>query len=209
MIHDTSYISLHELPNCGAIWVNTIHSVWHRVCYILDRCRATETRVNFDSDWENQHTWWRHQMDIFFVLLALCGGNSPVTGEFPAQRPVTQSFDVFFYLILNKRLKINNIYRKITKTTCRQGSVWWWIGKYILENVAWTSIAIVHILCIAIPRHVSQVSIAPNWKKSCKHFLPCTLKMKGQEPKSTLFHYEKLHQDENKITIHGRNQIHT
>ena len=31
-------------------------------------------------------------------------GNSPVPGEFPAQRPVTMSFDVFFDLRLNKRL---------------------------------------------------------------------------------------------------------
>ena len=31
-------------------------------------------------------------------------GNSPVPGEFPAQRPVTRSFDVFFDLRLNKRL---------------------------------------------------------------------------------------------------------
>ena len=31
-------------------------------------------------------------------------GNSPVTCEFPAQRPVTRSFDVFFDLRLNKRL---------------------------------------------------------------------------------------------------------
>ena len=31
-------------------------------------------------------------------------GNSPVTGEFPAQRPVTWSFDVFVDLCLNKRL---------------------------------------------------------------------------------------------------------
>ena len=30
--------------------------------------------------------------------------NSPVTSEFPAQRPVTRSFDVFFDLPLNKRL---------------------------------------------------------------------------------------------------------
>ena len=29
---------------------------------------------------------------------------SSVTGEFPSQRPVTQSFDVFFDLHLNKRL---------------------------------------------------------------------------------------------------------
>ena len=29
-----------------------------------------------------------------FALLAICAGNSPVHGEFPAQRPVTRSFDV-------------------------------------------------------------------------------------------------------------------
>ena len=49
-------------------------------------------------------TWWRHQMKPFSELLALCPGNSPVTGEFPAQRPVTRSFDVFFDLHLNKQL---------------------------------------------------------------------------------------------------------
>ena len=38
------------------------------------------------------------------ALLAICAGNSPVTGEFPAQRPVTRNFDVFFDLRLNKRL---------------------------------------------------------------------------------------------------------
>ena len=49
-------------------------------------------------------TWWRHQMETFYVLLALCAGNSPVTGEFPAQKPVTRNFDVFFDLRLNKWL---------------------------------------------------------------------------------------------------------
>ena len=43
-------------------------------------------------------------METFSALLALCAGNSPVTGEFPAQRPGTQSLDVFFDLHLNKRL---------------------------------------------------------------------------------------------------------
>ena len=41
--------------------------------------------------------------NISRVTCHLCG-NSPVPGEFPAQRPVTQSFDVFFYLRPNKRL---------------------------------------------------------------------------------------------------------
>ena len=46
----------------------------------------------------------RHQMETFSALLALCAGNSPVTGEFPWQRPVTRSYDVFFDLRLNKQL---------------------------------------------------------------------------------------------------------
>ena len=48
--------------------------------------------------------WWRHRVVTFSVLLALCAGNSPVNGEFPLQRPVTRSFDIFFDLRLNKRL---------------------------------------------------------------------------------------------------------
>ena len=46
-------------------------------------------------------------METLSVLLALCAGNSPVTGEFPTQRPVTRIFDVFFDLHLNKRLSKN------------------------------------------------------------------------------------------------------
>ena len=48
-------------------------------------------------------SWWRHQMEPFSALLALCAGNSPVTGEFPSQRPVTWNFDIFFDLRMNKR----------------------------------------------------------------------------------------------------------
>ena len=43
-------------------------------------------------------------METFSALLALCAGNSPVTGEFPSERPVTRSFAVFFDLYLNTRL---------------------------------------------------------------------------------------------------------
>ena len=39
-------------------------------------------------------SWWRHQVETFSALLALCAGNSPVTCEFPSQRPVTRSFYV-------------------------------------------------------------------------------------------------------------------
>ena len=57
-----------------------------------------------DLTWMKGHrniaaTWWRYQRETFSALLAICAGNSPVTGEFPAQRPVTRSFDVFFDLL--------------------------------------------------------------------------------------------------------------
>ena len=43
-------------------------------------------------------------METFSALLAFRAGNSPVPGEFHAQRPVTRGFEVIFDLRLNKRL---------------------------------------------------------------------------------------------------------
>ena len=66
--------------------------------------------VRSEICWSDYHktgfcsqSWWRHQMETFSALLAICAGNSPVPGEFPAQRPVTRSFDVCFDIfILNQ-----------------------------------------------------------------------------------------------------------
>ena len=44
------------------------------------------------------------QMETFIVSLAICEGNSPVTSEFPSQRPVEWGFGVFFHRRLNKSL---------------------------------------------------------------------------------------------------------
>ena len=41
--------------------------------------------------------------NIFRLTVPLCGEFTD-PGEFPTQRPVTRSFDVFFDLRLNKRL---------------------------------------------------------------------------------------------------------
>ena len=50
-------------------------------------------------------TWWRHQMETFSSLLALCDGKPPVIWRWiPLTKPVTRSFDVFYDLRLNKRL---------------------------------------------------------------------------------------------------------
>ena len=54
-------------------------------------------------------------METFSAPLTLCAGNSPVTGEFPSQSPVTRSFDAFFDLHMNKRLGKQSIYRWFDK----------------------------------------------------------------------------------------------
>ena len=67
---------------------------------LTSRCRykmADIWQTTF-SNWF--YPWWRHQMETFSALLAICAGNSPLTGEFPAQRPVMRSFDAFFDLRL-------------------------------------------------------------------------------------------------------------
>ena len=67
--------------NAGYILANVIHSVV-----------------------AHRYSRWRHQWETFSALLALCAWNSPVIGEFPAQGPVTRSFNIFFDLCLNKQL---------------------------------------------------------------------------------------------------------
>ena len=56
--------------------------------------------------------------NIFRVTAPLCGEFTG-PGEFPTQRPMTQNFDVFFYLRLNKRLS-------------KQSRGWWF------ETPAWS-----------------------------------------------------------------------
>ena len=50
---------------------------------------------------------WKH----FPRYWPFCAGNSPVTGEFPSQRPVTRSIDVFFDLRLDIGLSKQSIRR--------------------------------------------------------------------------------------------------
>ena len=67
-------------------------------CWYLSQFMLVKevTDLKDGSAWSthNDTQWWRHQMETFSALLAI----------FPAQRPVTQSSDVFFDQRLNKRL---------------------------------------------------------------------------------------------------------
>ena len=82
------------------------------------------------------YTWWRHQIETFSALLAICAGNSPVTGEFPAPRAVTRSFDVFLDLRLNKQLSKHSLgwwFETLSRALWRQCNVnhRWRQGMYI------------------------------------------------------------------------------
>ena len=72
-------------------------------------------------------------METFSALLATCAGNSPVAGEFPAQRPGTRSFDVFFDLLLNNQLS-------------KQSWGWWF-----------------ETLSRSLSRHCNVVMISQHW----------------------------------------------
>ena len=98
-------------------------------------------------------TWWRHQMETFSALL--------VPGEFPIQRLVTRSFDVYFDLRPNKRLS-------------KQWWGWWFetlswsLWRHRNENLVGCIYALYHSLSTS-PVGVSIVFfnitffIATNW----------------------------------------------
>ena len=78
-----------------------IHGTYIYILYISTVITTASSEHEEVMTWK----WWRHPMETFSTLLALCEGNSPVIGKFPSQRPATRCFDVFFDLYMNKRLR--------------------------------------------------------------------------------------------------------
>ena len=81
----------------------------------------------------HRHSWWRHQIETFSALLALCAGKSSVTGEFPSQRPVMQNY-VFCDLCLNKRISKQSIRRWLETPS---GSLWRHCNGVIIWQCQW------------------------------------------------------------------------
>ena len=84
-------------------WWHTCNWAWNDYGQI-GAIRWQEDGYSREDSTIHAFPWWRHQMETFSVLLALCTGNSPVTGEFHTRRPLAQSFDISFDLRLNKWL---------------------------------------------------------------------------------------------------------
>ena len=89
------------------------------------------------------------------AILVLCAGNSPVTGEFHAQRPVTRSFDVFFDLCPNKRLSKQSRCRVLDTIVLITTSLW------CLQDYAHYAGNIAFCLCLIIMRQ-QPIGIDPS-----------------------------------------------
>ena len=98
-------ISNDQLPHYarhdGRIWesdevVSEVHRDQEGVQVVGDGCRQGHHHHGRPSWKQNgdvmtcQSSLWRHQMETVSALLVFCEGISPVTSEFPSQRPMTQ-----------------------------------------------------------------------------------------------------------------------
>ena len=100
------YHKCHE-TNAGS-WHNDMETSWNVNAFSITDPLLWES-IGLQRILTRSQLWWGLCMmtssngSIFRVTGPLCGEFTG-PGEFPTQRPVTRSFDVFFDLRLNKRL---------------------------------------------------------------------------------------------------------
>ena len=118
-------LHLHSRLNIWLQWIRqrqlqdekrSIYVLWFGASYIRDFMVFTSYHLSSGSARSIVLYPLAYCCSIFFsyydddikgnisAVLAICAGNSPAIGEFPTQRPVPWSFDVFFDLRLNKQL---------------------------------------------------------------------------------------------------------
>ena len=139
-----------QIQSSGTVY-HTVHACIPNLEYITpsDAIWRQKTFVSFAS----RNTWWRHPMETFSALLAPCASNSPITGDFPAQRPVMWSLCIFFDLRLNKRLG-------------KQSSGW---SFETPSHPLWRQSNETHHLNSTKPNCLTQ---CPIWQDKAKHTLP-------------------------------------
>ena len=124
--------------------------MWHKPCRTFHPwCPCIKTRCLYDTrshivtenkwvDVSGSHThqpWWRHKMETFFAVLALCEENPTDSGVFPSQMPVMRIFGVFFDVRLSKRLIKLSRYRWFETPWC---SSWLTvIGMFLIPSFLW------------------------------------------------------------------------
>ena len=117
-------------------------------------------------------------METFSALLAVCAGNSPVPGEFPAQMPLTRSFDAFFDLHLNIRLNKQSRgwwFKTPSRPLWRRCNYIWWTnccGGFAIQDISTNPVWNLNLMetCSSI----KFSSVAPSSHRSFKVWLGLT-----------------------------------
>ena len=84
---------------------------------------CTTTDITYSCPNISQYRMMTSSNGNISALLAICAGNSLVIGEFPAQRPVMRSFDVFYVFCAWINSWVNN----------REAGDWLWCHCNVLE----------------------------------------------------------------------------
>ena len=99
-------------------------------------------------------------METLSALLAICAGNSPVPGEFPSQRPVTRSFDVFFICVcINGRVN-NREAGDLRRYRIHYGQLWH--HHNVMTQLNWT------IISFEAQKSMLQSNQYNTWKQTIK-----------------------------------------
>ena len=114
-------------------------------------------------------------METISALLALCAGSSPVSDEFPAQRPVTWSSGVFFDLRPNKELQYYSF-----RSVRVELKLYWNISgllAHVCSQTHATGIVnqvMLRIIHVIIDNDGIYDLLAPVWRHTCvTHTMPC------------------------------------
>ena len=121
--------------------VTTKHFQWNNTKHLFMLMDSIELDAYHNLSKDLYHMMTSSNGNIFRVTGHLCGEFTG-PGEFPTQRPVTRSFDVFFDLRLNKRLS-------------KPPWGWWF------ETLAWS----LWRHCNEIPRHIRALLLDVKTRK--------------------------------------------
>ena len=114
-------------------------------------CGAMSNQLTCRLKREIWLSWRHHQMETFSALVDLGAANSPVTGEFPSQRPVARIFDVYSNLHLNTRLSEKPRHRDLKRHRVQNDvTVKWTFFFFNLYKVraCVASLCVFHILIV-------------------------------------------------------------
>ena len=137
---------------CGVFWLKTFARYEKNEIATIKIAYCPNRQCHIDPVYNHPKNMMTSSNGNISALLALCEGNSSVTGEFPSHRSVTESFGVFFDL----RLKIwlsKKSRRRCFETPSRPlwrhcneiWEAWRFSYSYTSANVLRTAVKIWHV----------------------------------------------------------------